>query len=138
MDPLSFTASLLAVLAAARVGVKGLRRLNDYRKAPQELADLVSELESLESLLTDVQSLAELHRHVSHSRSLFESVQHAGSKIANIHQLLNSRPLKLPSLNKASQVLLMWARYKPKLITLREDLRVIKADIVARLSLVSA
>jgi len=137
MDPLSLTASLVAVLTAAQLGVNGLRKLNNYRNAPQEM-DLISELESLEALFKDVQAFAELHWHALLRGSLFECLQRAALKIHNIHQLLTSKPFNIPRLNKASQALLVWARYKPRFIALRDDLRVIKADLVLRLSLASA
>ena len=50
MDPLSITASLLALIGAAKAGIIGLRKLSSYRNAPRELADLLSELESFEEL----------------------------------------------------------------------------------------
>ncbi len=61
MDPLSITAGLLAVIGAAKAGANGVRKLSHYRKAPREVADLLSELESFTDLLTDIKSFTDLY-----------------------------------------------------------------------------
>ncbi|KAK4694098.1 hypothetical protein P7C71_g3424, partial [Lecanoromycetidae sp. Uapishka_2] len=60
MDPLSLTASLLAVIAAAQGGIAGLRKLSNYRKAPSEIEELTSELDRLHAVLNEVRSFAQL------------------------------------------------------------------------------
>lgn len=59
MDPLSFTASLLTVIRAARIGLKGLRTQYACYKAPKELNRFWTELESLEALLESVRIFIE-------------------------------------------------------------------------------
>ena len=54
MGLLSLTLSLLAVLHAAHIGLKGFRKLDARRKALKALERLWSELESLEVLLENV------------------------------------------------------------------------------------
>ena len=44
------TASLLAVIGAAKAGTIAVRKLSSYRKAPQELEDLLSELERFQEI----------------------------------------------------------------------------------------
>lgn len=138
MDPLSFTASLLAVLATTQASVKGLRKLNNYRNAPQEIVDLISELENLEALLKDVQTFVELHWHALHSKPLFDCIQRAALKIHDIDRLLVSKPFNISNVNKAKQALLVWVRYESNFIALRDDLRIIKVDMLTRLTLASA
>ncbi len=75
MDPLSFTASLLTVIGAAQVGVKGIQKLNNYRNAPQELGTLATELKGVQSLLEDIKSFIELNPQALYSESLHECVQ---------------------------------------------------------------
>ncbi len=70
MDPLSLTASIIGVITAAKAGVKALLKLNECRKAPQEVEDLASELESVQRLLEDVGSFFGLNVQFSYCGSL--------------------------------------------------------------------
>ena len=51
MDPLSITASVIAVLGAASTSGAAIRKLVALRKAPEELDALLNEGEALRSLL---------------------------------------------------------------------------------------
>ena len=137
MDPISFTASLLTVIAAAQAATKGIQKLNSYRKAPKELEALVSELESVKALLKDIVSFVELNPHALYSQSLFDCVQRALSKFTEINKLLASTPFSASKLNNARQAQLAWALHKQRLITLRDDIRIIKTDLAVRLDLAS-
>ena len=138
MDPLSLTASILTVIAAAQAGVQGLRKLHAFRKAPQELEDLASELESIKSLLQDVEHFLELNPLLLRSGGLSQSVRCAASKITTINNLLESGPFALLKLSNASQLRLVFVRYKDRLKSLRDDLRVVRQDLAVRLGLVAA
>ena len=138
MDPLSLTASILAVITAAQAGVQGLRKLNTFRKAPQELEDLALELESIESLLQDVKHFLELNPLLLQSGGLSQSVRCAASKITKINKLLESKPFALLKLSNAAQGRLIFLRYKDRIQSLRDDLRVVRQDLAVRLGLVAA
>ncbi len=138
MDPLSLTASILAVIAAAQAGVQGLRKLNTFRKAPQELEDLALELESIKSLLQDIEHCLELNPLLLQSGGLSQSVRCAASKITRMNQLLESKPFALLKLSNAAQVRLVFIRYKDRLQSSRDDLRVVRQDLAVRLGLVAA
>lgn len=138
MDPVSLTASILTVIAAAQAGVDGLRKLNNFRKAPQELEDLALELESIKSLLQDVERFLKLNPLLVQSGGLAQSVRCAASKITKINKLLESRPFALLKLSNAAQGRLVFVRYKDRLQSLRDDLRVVRQDLAVRLGLVAA
>ena len=138
MDPLSLTASILAVITAAQAGVQGLRKLNTFRKAPQELEDLALELDGIKSLLQDVERFLELNPLLSQSGGLSQSVQCAASKITKINKLLQSEPFALLKLSDAAQGRLVFIRYKGRIQSLRDDLRVVRQDLAVRLGLVAA
>ena len=55
MDPLSITASAIAVLGAFRQAVKSAERLRAVRRAPEELKLLLKEVTDLSELLKDAQ-----------------------------------------------------------------------------------
>lgn len=137
MDPLSFTTSLLTVVAAAQAAVKGIQKLNNYRKAPKELEALASESESIQAFLKDIVSFVELNAHTLYSQSLFDCVQRASSKFAESNKLLASTPFNLSKLNNTRQAQLLWALNRQRLVTLRNDIRIIKTDLAARSDLAS-
>ena len=138
MDPLSLIASILAVITAAQAGVQGLRKLNTFRKAPQELEDLALELESIKSLLQDVEHFLDFNPLLLHSGGLSQSVRCAASKITKINELLESEQFALLKLSNAAQRRLVFIRYKDRLQSLRDDLRVVRQDFAVRLGLVAA
>ena len=138
MDPLSLTASILAVITAAQAGVQGLQKLNTFRKAPQELEDLALELESIKSLVQDVEHFLELNPLLIQHGGLSQSVRCAASKIIVINKLLESEPFALLKLRNAAQARLVFFRYKDRLHSLRDDLRVVRQDLAVRLGLVAA
>ena len=138
MDPLSLTASILTVITAAQAGVQGLRKLNTFRKAPQELEDLALELESIKSLLQDVEHFLELNPSLIQNGGLSQSVRCAASKVIKINKLLEPEPFARLKLSNAAQGRLVFVRYKDRLRSLRDDLRVVRQDLAVRLGLVAA
>ena len=138
MDPLSITASLLTLIGAAKAGINGVRKLSSYRKAPRELADLLSELESFEEILTDIKAFSDLYPNATFSDGLIECVQFSASKIAVINDLVASNPFKLARLSDQNHARVVWVRYKQTFLTLRGDLQVLRMDLGVRIGLVKA
>ena len=138
MDPLSITASLLAVIGAAKAGASGLRKLSSYRKAPSELADLLSELERVQQILSDIKSFLDLYPDAVFSEGLYECVLGSASKIEVINKLVASNPFKLSRLRDVNNARVVWMRHKQTLLNLRNDLRVSRMDLGVRLELVEA
>ena len=126
------------MITAAQAGVQGLQKLNTFRKAPQELEDLALELESIKSLLQDVEHFLELNPLLIQHGGLPQSVRCAASKIIVINKLLESEPFALLKLRNAAQARLVFFRYKDRLHSLRDDLRVVRQDLAVRLGLVAA
>jgi Asp-tRNA(Asn)/Glu-tRNA(Gln) amidotransferase C subunit len=112
MDPLSLTASIIGVITAAKAGVKALLKLNEYRKAPQEVEDLASELESVQGLLDDVGSFFGLNVQFSYCGSLLQCVGRADKETSVINTLLASTPFKLPRLSDAGQARVVFFRQR--------------------------
>lgn len=138
MDPLSFTASLLAVIHAARIGVKGVRKLDSCRKAPKELDRFRTELESLEALLEGVRTFIDLNPSMIYCDILSTPVDLASERIQSVNQILSSPALRFSRLSEESNARLTWIRYKHRLTVLAEDIKNIKAELGLRLGLVTA
>ena len=128
MDPLSITASLFAVIGAAKAGASGLRKLSSYRKAPSELADLLSELERFQQILSDIQSFLQLYPDAVFSEGLYECVLGSASKVEVINKLVTSDPFKMSRLSDRKNAQVVWVRYRQTLLSLRDDLRVSRMD----------
>ena len=138
MDPISFTASLLAIIHAARVGAQGLQKLNAYRRAPQELHRLRSELEAFEGLLRNVRTFIEENQSGIYCELLKPPLDYALPKIDNLNKILSSSAFRLSNLSDANRARLTWFRYKHSLAALEHDINVAKTDLGIRLALVSA
>jgi hypothetical protein len=139
MDPLSFTASVLAVISAAQMGVQGLRKLSSYRHAPQELDDLISELEGVQKTLRDIETFLTQHPQRIYSNGMSDCLWRTAVKIADIDTIINSKNLgKILGLSDHNQARLVWIRYKHRLVSLREDLHVCQGDMAIQIGLATA
>lgn len=138
MDPLSKTASLLAVIGAAEAGTKGVRKLSSCREAPRELADLLSELQSFQEILTDEKLFIELYPGAVFGEGLYECVQRSAAKISAINNLVASEPFNLSRLSDDNHARIVWVRYKQTLLSLRDDLQVSRMDLGIRIGIVKA
>ena len=138
MDPLSLTASLLALIGAAKAGANGLHKLSNYRKAPREVADLLFELDRFQDILTDIKSFTVLYPGALQSEGLRECVQGSAAKIAAINDLVASNPFSLSRLSDDNHARVVWVRYKQTLLSLRNDLQVLRMDFAVRIGLVKA
>jgi hypothetical protein len=140
MDPLSLTAGILAVIGAAKIVVQGLQRLNSYRKAPQEIVDLLSDVTELHMFLEGVGLVIEHYQSVrctQNVRSLIEHVEKAGQKVHDIKCLLDSRFFRDSRLNDGNKARIVWLRNKNKVKKLQIELRAIRVDSGTTLSLLT-
>ena len=138
MDPLSFTASLLAVIQATRIGIKGIRKLQACRKAPKELDRFRTELEGLEALLEGVETFINQNPSLTYCDTLSTPVALASERIQSVNQILSSPALRYPRLSEENKARLTWIRFKHRLTILAEDIKSIKAELGLRLALVTA
>ena len=138
MDPLSFAASLLTVIHAARVSANGLRKLNAYRNAPQQLDALRAELESLEELLQNIKIFTEKNASMSYCEVLRKPLESASAKISSVETILSFPAFRLSRLSDANKARATWFRYKHRFAVLEEEVKGVKADLGVRLGLVTA
>ena len=102
------------------------------------MAELFSELERFQEILTDVKLLTENFPDATFSEGLYECVQGSASKITDINNLVASNPFKLSKLNDENHARVVWVRYRQTLLTMREDLHVLRVDLAVRLGLIKA
>ena len=132
MDPLSLTASILAVIAAARLSIK---QINECRKAPKIIEDLSNELDSIAGLLLQVQKLIDCNGQNTHSGTLSAPLERANAKIDGLSQLISAYPS--PRHIVISKNLSLWILKKNELLSLRGDLQAVKDDLNLGLLVIS-
>lgn len=130
MDPLSITASSIAILGAISGTGKGISKLVSLRDAPIELQALYNEAEAFRSLLVIIQSSL---RHVEGSRayaeygealiSLLEQAKEAVLELDSTieYQLRRGIEVDQDGLPKVSRM--MWMRSAGKIEDLRTRIR---------------
>ncbi|KAK4693752.1 hypothetical protein P7C71_g3701, partial [Lecanoromycetidae sp. Uapishka_2] len=143
MDPVSFAASLFALIQAAHAGGKGLAKLKSCFNAPPEIARLKTEVESLGQLLEAVQNFMHSNApqtvcHNSGLDILSPPVKLAATRIGSVNTILASPAFGISNLNDANLARLTILRYKTRLATLEREIKESVQEIGVRLSLVTA
>ena len=132
MDPLSLTASILAVFTAAQTGISSLRKLKAIWKAPQEIEKLLEGLSGLQDLLQEIIIYVPQAQHATNEpqmQILTRRVKTAGIKVTEMNDLLTNVSSHFSRLANASQARLVWLQNRNKVKALQEDLRDVKLDL---------
>ena len=103
MDPLSLTASLIAVGQGARTGLDTIKRIKAIWKAPTEIEDLKLKLQELDETLNDILSFISESQGVPFGKSLAPPIARAKAIVARVNGLLQSEPLDRLNLSSANQ-----------------------------------
>ena len=141
MDPLSLSASLIAVLGAARASAKVVQKAAAYRHAPQEICTLREELERFEKLLQQAVHLVEdvdAATIQSRGQILAQGVDKASKKIEEIIRLLSSPRGLFAKLSEEKQAKAVWMKNKNKIKTLQTDLKDVWATVNDALVILTA
>ncbi|KAI4280926.1 MAG: hypothetical protein L6R38_004061 [Xanthoria sp. 2 TBL-2021] len=88
MDPLSLTASIIAVLGLTKSCCKGLEKLNEGRKAPEEIGELLGELAGFQALLEEIKDFVEPKKDLRCGHQLKELVGRGSEFINEINILI--------------------------------------------------
>ena len=136
MDPLSITASILALTAAVHATAKGIREVGSMCKAPRLIEEISNELRYLELLLRQIENFNYNNRHLGHVDVLLDPLVEAKKRVDRFNGLL-PKPAKT-RLGKATRNGLSWVVKKHDLLELRNDLHFIKIDLILGLVLVSS
>ena len=130
MDPLSFSASLIAVIGAARAGSRAgarvLQKVAAYRHAPEEIHTLREELERFEQLLEQATNLVKDVDHttlLARGQILAQEVKKAGKKIEEINCLLSASKGLIAKLSDEKQAKAIWMQNKKKIKKVQAELK---------------
>ena len=130
MDPISFTASLLAILggatAGAKAGAKTLEKISAYRHAPEEISALSAELGRFADLLEQTENFARTVDEKSlrtHGQALKQEVERAKKRIDDIGPLLSDASTFIARLNDERQAKALWMKNKKKIRVIHKDIK---------------
>src|SRR5450432_1099874 len=98
MDPLSITASLIAVIGAANAVGKGLWKLKSIKNAPKELDEVLQEVSDIENSLHEVTSI--LNDTGNASPSLGPLLDRAKEKLHEVDSFVHSKVVEATGLIK--------------------------------------
>ena len=125
-DPLSVTASVIAVVGAANAVTKGLRRLKAAKDAPEGLQDLIQDVVQLEMVLNFVKSA--VLSSGSPPIELATLVGEAGSKLLEVQSLIEYTLKKAGVSDKVDRW--QWLRKGNEVERLRNQLSTIRLNLV--------
>ena len=132
-DPLSVTASIIAVVGAADAVTKGLRRLKAAKDAPEGLQDLMLDVAQLEMVLNCVKS--SVLSSDSPPIELATLLGEAGSKLLELQSLIEYSLTKAGASDKVDRW--QWLRKGNVVERLRNQLGTIRLNLVALTSSVN-
>ena len=143
-DPLSITASIVAVIGAAGGITKILGKIKNLRNAPNELLALFNEVSDLQIILKDLQHY--ILQNIERPQILQEELQHisilvgrAKDKLLELDELIQYRLVKPESISDQIKVSKReWARAKDSIERFRQSLRDIRLNIATHMVVVNS
>lgn len=142
MDPLSVTASAIAVIGAVGQAAKCVQRLRAIRQAPAELKSLLGEVIDLRALLEQIQTDQQARTPLDDSAATGEAptglalhVERTSVKLQELDSLIEHHASPSTRTNRfiVDHGRLGWARGRQKASTLCEELKVIRLNLAASL-----
>ena len=138
-DPLSITASVIAVVGAAEGVTKAIAKVKGFYNASNEAMALINEISDLRIVLYSVQSY--VSQNARRSQSPLEQLDHmsillnrAKDRLLHLDQLVQYQLVKPRSTNERIQASRReWARAKGMIKSFRRSLRDIRLNIVAQM-----
>ena len=141
MDPLSVTASILAVLGAGGEIGKACKKIIDLRDAPDALIALNNEVTDLHILVRDVDNVLRLHSRISETDappSVTSALERVKATLLRLESLI-AYELTTPSGNNGPRLdRSVWLRAESKVQKLKDDIRADRVALASALSLLTS
>ena len=141
MEPLSVTASVLAVVGAAKEATKGLAKVRAMLYAPAELSSLVNEVSDIQAILSQV---AHFSNQLEEERlrgpvvALKSHLSRADAQLRALNDLISSEMLKVRTNGTIRLSRGAWIRLKPDVDLMQKELRNVRENIGTALGLVTS
>lgn len=138
MDPLSLTASLIAVVTAAGAVANGLGKIKNLKDAPAELLMLMTEVSDLQVVLEEVNEVVrvQIRNDDRLPLSLAQILLRAKNTLLKLNKLIQG-PLTQSQRSAAGEskvARLVWIRERSNVKSLQEEVRNIKLNLTTVLS----
>lgn len=127
MDPLSITASLIAVIGAAQRVTKGLKVLKSVEEAPESLQRLLEDVSMFTTVLQAIQTACPVKQ--QKFLGLEPALSRAKAKLLEIDTLITYVLTKPGESDKVDRW--QWIRKREKISTLRQELQDIQNTLIA-------
>ena len=143
MDPLSLTASCIAVAGAGGAAVKGLKKLRDLAKVSDILLSTINEIADLTLVVQDIRLSFQVHQNSSNiSQASTAVISHLLGRpqatLIELDQIINIRLLQLPkSKGEIKFSRSAWVFEEQRIQRLQASLRSIRLDIAMRFAALS-
>ena len=135
MDPLSISASMLAILGGVKSARKGIQLLTSLSRADSTVRQLQNEIANLMVLVTDVHNICDAEDSTSNiPPSLTTSLDHAKEILIKLERFIEYKLFK-PSHDGSSQINKMeWLRSQHAIVEYQNRLRDANGSISIGLS----
>ena len=142
-DPLSITASIIAVIGAAEGIGKTFAKIRNVRHAPSEVLALMNEVSDLKVILGDVERyfVRDTRRtlHSEQLQTMSTLVNSAKEYILKLDQLIHYRLLKADSTQTEFKVSRHeWAAAKHMIERFRQGLRDVRLNLVTQMVVINS
>lgn len=144
MDPLSITASSIAVLSAVTLSGKNFNKLLSLRKAPAEVLELSNEVEALRSMLLIVQnSLLHIHGSTTYrtgEKELTVLLRAVETSVLDLEKTIEyqlKRPEQVYQDGHLKISRSAWLKAAPEIERLRERIRDARSNLIAGLATIN-
>jgi hypothetical protein len=142
MDPLSITASAIAVGQALQAFGNLAIRIKDLKNAPSEVNALSNEILDIQVVLKEISLMAQDLQDAPEDRirDLAKSIKASQDKALEVDSLLRYeiiRPGELDHDGRTSVSKFAWARKKAKAERMQRELRELRQDIILHLALIN-
>ena len=142
-DPLSITASIIAVVGAAEGIGKTFAKIRNVRHAPGEVLALMNEVSDLKIILENVERYfvrnASRGLHIEQLQTLSALVDRAKEYMLELDQLIHYRLLKAHSTTAEFKVSRYeWAAAKHMVERFRQSLRDVRLNLVTQMIVINS
>ncbi len=138
MDPLSMTASILAIVGAGSAIGKGLKKIISARRLPDILLQLNNEVTDLQYVVQDVDDLLRQGPLPSHA-SLTSALKYIKRTLLALESLIAYELTIIDSRDGRSRLdWIAWLRVESKVARLKDDIRTDRIRLSSALSLLTS
>ncbi|RYP71212.1 hypothetical protein DL769_004732 [Monosporascus sp. CRB-8-3] len=140
MDPLSITASVIAVVGAAQKCAQGIAMLREFQEAPEQLAALNNEVSDLELVLSHASSIGQQPSDDQHSSllALSTQVERAGKQLHALRTLIEQHLVRHGKKGNTKVTRIGWIRERNRIAQMQRELRSTRLNISTALGVISS